>query len=99
MHENLMDMNHQFLHRRQMGKIARAFARAASRRKLGRGRLYVFRARAGQQPIGEALVFGQSRQGTKQAHKDVMTIRTNYPYQTLQIRTADASLVMDLWIV
>jgi renierapurpurin 18,18'-hydroxylase len=96
MHENLMDMNHQFLHRRQMGKM-----RA---RSLGRRRGddwvevdYTFSREAGQQPIGEALVFGQSRQGGEN-HKDVMTIRTGYPYQTLQIRTSEDSLVMDLWI-
>jgi renierapurpurin 18,18'-hydroxylase len=98
MHENLMDMNHQFLHRRQMGQM-----RA---RSLGRRRGddwvevdYTFSREAGQQPIGEALVFGQSRQGTKKKHKDVMTIRTQYPYQTLQIRTSEGTLVMDLWII
>jgi hypothetical protein len=26
-----------------------------------------------------------------------MTIRTSYPYQTLQIRTSDARLMLDLW--
>ncbi|WP_109476431.1 aromatic ring-hydroxylating dioxygenase subunit alpha [Paraburkholderia sp. C35] len=97
MHENLMDMNHQFLHRKQMGKM-----RA---RSLGRRRGddwvevdYTFSREEGQQPIGEALVFGQSRNKTKVEHKDVMTIRTQYPYQTLQIRTSEGSLVMDLWI-
>jgi len=97
MHENLMDMNHQFLHRKQMGKM-----RA---RSLGRRRGddwvevdYTFSREAGQQPIGEALVFGQNRQNTKVDHKDVMTIRTQYPYQTLRIHTADGSRVMDLWI-
>ena len=47
MHENLMDMNHQFLHRRQMGQHARALARAPARRRLGRSGLHV-RARGGQ---------------------------------------------------
>jgi phenylpropionate dioxygenase-like ring-hydroxylating dioxygenase large terminal subunit len=99
MHENLMDMNHQFLHRRQMGQMR---ARSLGRRR-GDGWVevdYTFAREAGQQPIGEALVFGQKRQRAKeQQHKDVMTIRTNYPYQTLRIRTADGTLVMDLWIV
>jgi len=97
MHENLMDMNHQFLHRKQMGKM-----RA---RSLGRRRGddwvevdYTFSREEGQQPIGEALVFGQSRNKTKVEHKDVMTIRTQYPYQTLRIRTSEGTLVMDLWI-
>jgi renierapurpurin 18,18'-hydroxylase len=99
MHENLMDMNHQFLHRKQMGQMrARSLGR---RRDEGWVEVdYTFAREGGQQPIGEALVFGQSRQGEKKEdHKDVMTIRTEYPYQTLQIRTSDSTLVMDLWIV
>jgi phenylpropionate dioxygenase-like ring-hydroxylating dioxygenase large terminal subunit len=98
MHENLMDMNHQFLHRRQMGQMR---ARSLGRRR-GEGWVevdYTFARMAGKQPIGEALVFGESRNGSNENVRDVMTIRTSYPYQTLQIRTADSTLVMDLWIV
>lgn len=98
MHENLMDMNHQFLHRRQMGQMR---ARSVGRRR-GDGWVevdYTFARMAGQQPIGEAIVFGQSRKTGGENDKDVMTIRTEYPYQTLQIRTSDQTLVMDLWIV
>lgn len=95
MHENLMDMNHQFLHRKQMGMM-----RA---RSLGRRRGddfvevdYVFEREGGKQPVGEALVFGKDG---GQNNKDVMTVRTGYPYQTLQIRSGSGTLVMDLWIV
>jgi phenylpropionate dioxygenase-like ring-hydroxylating dioxygenase large terminal subunit len=99
MHENLMDMNHQFLHRRQMGQMR---ARSVGRRR-GEGWVevdYTFARMAGQQPIGEAIVFGQSRKtGGGNNDKDVMTIRTEYPYQTLQIRTVEQTLVMNLWIV
>ncbi|MET3230878.1 aromatic ring-hydroxylating dioxygenase subunit alpha [Paraburkholderia sp. SIMBA_050] len=98
MHENLMDMNHQFLHRRQMGQMR---ARSLGRRH-GDGWVevdYTFARMAGQQPIGEAIVFGQSRKTGGDNDKDVMTIRTEYPYQTLQIRTSEQTLVMDLWIV
>jgi hypothetical protein len=99
MHENLMDMNHQFLHRRQMGQMR---ARSLGRRR-GEGWVevdYTFARMAGQQPIGEAIVFGQSRKTAGGNNdKDVMTIRTEYPYQTLQIRTSEQTLVMDLWIV
>ncbi|TFW32652.1 aromatic ring-hydroxylating oxygenase subunit alpha [Massilia horti] len=97
MHENLMDMNHQFLHRRQMGQMR---ARARGRRR-GEGWLevdYTF-ARKGKQPVGEALVFGASSKNGDQDDQDVMTVRTEYPYQTLQIRSGDGTLVMDLWIV
>ena len=98
MHENLMDMNHQFLHRRQMGQM-----RA---RSLGRRRGddwvevdYTFARMEGKQPVGEALVFGASKKESDRNHKDVMTVRTLYPYQTLQIRSSEGTLVMDLWIV
>ncbi|MGF6757637.1 Rieske 2Fe-2S domain-containing protein [Paraburkholderia sp. GAS42] len=98
MHENLMDMNHQFLHRRQMGQMR---ARSLGRRR-GEGWVevdYTFARMEGKQPVGEALVFGQNRNGGGQNDKDVMTIRTEYPYQTLQIRTSDQTLVMNLWII
>jgi phenylpropionate dioxygenase-like ring-hydroxylating dioxygenase large terminal subunit len=98
MHENLMDMNHQFLHRKQMGQMR---ARSVGRRR-GEGWVevdYTFARMAGQQPIGEAIVFGQNRKAGDNNDKDVMTIRTEYPYQTLQIRTSEQTLVMDLWIV
>jgi hypothetical protein len=98
MHENLMDMNHQFLHRKQMGQMR---ARSLGRRR-GEGWVevdYTFARMAGEQPVGEALVFGKSRKKGEGNDKDVMTIRTHYPYQTLQIRTSDSTLVMNLWII
>lgn len=99
MHENLMDMNHQFLHRRQMGQMR---ARTVERR-AGDGWVevdYTFARMAGKQPLGEALVFGESRsRAPSDNDQDVMTIRTEYPYQTLRIRTKDGTIVMDLWIV
>ncbi|MGI4812388.1 MAG: Rieske 2Fe-2S domain-containing protein [Janthinobacterium lividum] len=99
MHENLMDMNHQFLHRRQMGQMrARTIATRAG---AGWAEVdYTFARMAGKQPLGEAVVFGQSRKRSEDNNdKDVMTIRTEYPYQTLRIVTKDGTVVMDLWIV
>jgi phenylpropionate dioxygenase-like ring-hydroxylating dioxygenase large terminal subunit len=98
MHENLMDMNHQFLHRRQMGQMRP--------RLVGHSRgddwvevIYTFARTDGRQPLGEAAIFGQRRgNDTASAHRDLMTIRTEYPYQTLRIRTRDDTPVMDLWI-
>ena len=60
---------------------------------------YSFARTGGKQPLGEALIFGE-RRGTeaKHADRDVMTIRTEYPYQTLRIRTGGDKPVMDLWI-
>lgn len=49
--------------------------------------------------MGEALVFSATRKRGDRDDMDVMTVRTSYPYQTLQIRTCDGMLLMDLWIV
>lgn len=98
MHENLMDMNHQFLHRKQMGQIRPRYLG----RRLGENWLevqYTFARTGGKQPMGEAAVFGGKRTADVN-DKDVMTIRTEYPYQTLRILPAGGdSPVMDLWIV
>jgi phenylpropionate dioxygenase-like ring-hydroxylating dioxygenase large terminal subunit len=98
MHENLMDMNHQFLHRRQMGQMK---ARSLGHRR-GENWVevdYTFARMAGRQPAGEALVFGANKNSSEQRGSSVMTVRTGYPYQTLQIRSGDDAPVMDLWIV
>ncbi len=97
MHENLMDMNHQFLHRKQMGQMR---ARSLGRRR-GEGWIevdYTFVRMEGKQPAGEALVFRGSKKREDQSDQSVMTIRTEYPFQTLQIHSSDGTLVMDLWI-
>ncbi len=96
MHENLMDMNHQFLHRRQMGKIA---PRYLGRRK-GDDWIevdYSFARTEGSQPLGEALILS-SRRKADRVSRDLMTIRTEYPYQTLRIWTSGDEPVMHLWI-
>ena len=96
MHENLMDMNHQFLHRRQMGQIAPRYLG----RRTGEGWLecdYTFARTGGRQPLGEAAILG-SRRGNSTKQRDLMTIRTEYPYQTLKIWTSGDEPVMDLWI-
>ena len=101
MHENLMDMNHQFLHRKQMGQIKPRF--------MGQRRgedwieaKYTFARTGGRQSFGEAAIFG-GRKGPGSAEgagQDVMTIRTEYPYQTLTIHVKDPETpAMHLWIV
>ncbi len=98
MHENLMDMNHQFLHRRLMGQIRPRFVGQSAGEGWVEAR-YTFARMGGKQPLGEALVFGQRRGvGAASGDRDVMTIRTEYPYQTLRIVTDSAVPVMDLWI-
>jgi phenylpropionate dioxygenase-like ring-hydroxylating dioxygenase large terminal subunit len=97
MHENLMDMNHQFLHRRQMGQVRPRF------KGMREGEDwfevdYTFAREGGKQPLGEAAILGQRRAAGEGNHKDLMTIRTIYPYQELKIWTSGAEPVMDLWI-
>ena len=98
MHENLMDMNHQFMHMKQMGDMRPRFLGQRREPGLVEAR-YSFARTGGKQPLGEALIFGE-RRGTsaKDQDRDVMTIRTIYPYQTLHIQTGDQLPVMDLWI-
>jgi phenylpropionate dioxygenase-like ring-hydroxylating dioxygenase large terminal subunit len=100
MHENLMDMNHQFLHRKQMGQIRPRFLGQRMGEDWVEAR-YTFARTAGRQSFGEAAIFG-GRKGpgsASGAQRDVMTIRTEYPYQTLRIHTTGETPVMDLWIV
>ena len=98
MHENLMDMNHQFMHMKQMGQMKPRFLGQERGPGLVEAR-YSFARTGGKQPLGEALIFGQKRDNSEKfAFRDVMTIRTVYPYQTLHIQTGDNAPVMDLWI-
>ena len=100
MHENLMDMNHQFLHRKQMGQITPRFVG----QKRGEDWIqaqYTFARTGGRQSFGEAAIFG-GRKGPGSAEgagQDIMTIRTEYPYQTLRINVKDpVTPAMELWI-
>jgi phenylpropionate dioxygenase-like ring-hydroxylating dioxygenase large terminal subunit len=99
MHENLMDMNHQFLHRRLMGGITTS---CLDKRK-GANWVetdYSFERISGKQSFGEWFII--SRRDGKKARKrrDLMTIRTEYPYQTLKFWTAGSERpALDLWNV
>ena len=93
LHENLMDMNHQFLHRRLMGDV-RARLMASRTSPTGFEVDYTFTREGGKSHIGESAIFSSSGDGDL-----IMTVRTLYPYQTLTIRTDDGAPVMELWIV
>ncbi len=98
MHENLMDMNHQFLHRAQMGQIRPRYLGS----RMGDDWLevdYTFARTGGGQSLGERVIFGSKRTGGWSNNRDKMTIRTQYPYQTLRIWAGDDIPVMHLWIV
>ncbi len=97
MHENLMDMNHQFLHRSLMGRIR---AKLLDVRE-GEDWVevdYTFTRAAGKQPLGERFMISRGKYVPKEGHRDLMTIRTGYPYQTLKFWTAGSEApALDLW--
>ena len=97
MHENLMDMNHQFLHRRLMGSV-RAELLGHSRGDTWVEARYHFHHGGGTAHRGmHWLSMGG---GADEKQYDVMAIRTEYPYQTLTISGASSSAVpsVSLWI-
>jgi phenylpropionate dioxygenase-like ring-hydroxylating dioxygenase large terminal subunit len=97
MHENLMDMNHQFLHRRLMGKVKPELLGTAK----GDGWIeakYHFHHLGGRRHSGSDLLsFGGDR---AEKEYDIMTIRTEYPYQTLTIAGRESEFPsVRLWSV
>jgi renierapurpurin 18,18'-hydroxylase len=104
MHENLFDMNHQFMHRKQMGSI-----RA---RCLGRQHgddwaqvEYSFSRTEGKSSVGEQVIVDlmRKRNVPKKDFSDHMRIRTDYPTQSLKvwvgrdIQPSDDP-VLDVWL-
>ncbi|HEX3430633.1 MAG TPA: aromatic ring-hydroxylating dioxygenase subunit alpha [Rhizomicrobium sp.] len=97
MHENLFDMNHQFLHRRQMGMIR---ARCLGRRQ-GENWCdvdYAFSRTAGRGSIGESAILNAMEKKREAGRHDLMTIRTEYPYQRLKFWVAGGDPVLDVWL-
>lgn len=94
-----MDMNHQFLHRRLMGKIKTTLLDT----RIGDNWIeadYTFFRAGGRQPIGEKIMLGKRPEPTEERDDDLMTIRTGYPYQTLKFWTAGSDEpALDLWNV
>jgi phenylpropionate dioxygenase-like ring-hydroxylating dioxygenase large terminal subunit len=96
MHENLMDMNHQFLHRHTTGKVAPSYRG----RRVGDDWIevdYSFRRPGEKPPLGEAVITGSLR-GKSAVARDLMTVRTEYPYQTLRLWTSAEAPVLSVWI-
>jgi renierapurpurin 18,18'-hydroxylase len=96
MHENLLDMNHQFLHRGVVGKLHpelldyRTGARSVQAR-------YLFTHAGGKRNRGAGLLAGEGLGGSDSS--DVMTIRTEYPYQTLDLVPENAERpAFRLWV-
>ena len=97
MHENLMDMNHQFLHRGIMGTIKPTMLGFERGPDWVEAR-YRFQHTAGKSARGARLLLAGrggaasvSSDGQEAAGGDLMTIRTAYPYQTLSLFRGGAS--------
>ncbi len=104
MHENLFDMNHQFMHRKHMGSI--------KAQCLGRQHgpewaqvEYSFSRTDGKTSMGEKVIVDlvRARKDAKKDFADHMRIRTDYPYQSLKVwvgrdikETDDP--VLDVWL-
>ena len=99
MHENLMDMNHQFLHRKPDGRDQDHL----SGRRSGENWVeadYSFGRTSGKQSWGEWFIIGKKDGDQARKRRDLMTIRTEYPYQTLKFWTAGSETpALDLWNV
>jgi renierapurpurin 18,18'-hydroxylase len=104
MHENLFDMNHQFMHRKQMGSIK---ANCIGR-KHGEDWAqveYSFSRTEGKPSMGETVIVDlmRKRSVAKKDFSDHMRIRTDYPTQSLKVwvgrdikDTNDP--VLDVWL-
>lgn len=98
LHENLFDMNHQFLHRRNMGSIkAHCLGRRAGDTWCEVD--YTFTRTQGHQPVGEAAILSALRASDGKKYRDLMTIRTEYPYQRLKVWVGEAvQPALDVWL-
>jgi renierapurpurin 18,18'-hydroxylase len=82
LHENLLDMNHQFLHRGVVGRLHPELLEYRTGAQSVEAR-YLFTHTGGKRNRGAGLLAGGGIGGADS--RDVMTIRTHYPYQTLDL--------------
>jgi phenylpropionate dioxygenase-like ring-hydroxylating dioxygenase large terminal subunit len=104
MHENLFDMNHQFMHRKHMGSI-RAQCLGRQHGDDWAQVEYSFSRTEGKPSVGERVIVDlvRERNPTKKDFADHMRIRTDYPSQSLKvwvgrdIKPSDDP-VLDVWL-
>jgi renierapurpurin 18,18'-hydroxylase len=104
MHENLFDMNHQFMHRKQMGSI-RAKCIGRQHGENWAQVEYSFSRTDGKPSMGEQVIVDlvRKRGEAKKDFSDHMRIRTDYPSQSLKVwvgRDIQQSNdpVLDVWL-
>ncbi|MFF7163406.1 Rieske 2Fe-2S domain-containing protein [Streptomyces sp. NPDC008086] len=81
MHENLLDMNHQFLHRGVVGRLHPQLLEYQSSDRSVEAK-YLFTHAGGKRNRSAGLL---AAEGVGGGSRDLMTIRTEYPYQTLDL--------------
>ncbi|HZC46550.1 MAG TPA: aromatic ring-hydroxylating dioxygenase subunit alpha [Candidatus Acidoferrum sp.] len=97
MHENLMDMNHQFLHRSLMGSIQPVIIDYRSGDTWVEAR---YKFEGGQQHVGADFLVMGGKDETAAVDRDyeLMTIRTDYPHQGLTVYRANSEIpAIRLW--
>jgi len=104
MHENLFDMNHQFMHRKQMGSI-KAQCLGREHGEQWAQVEYSFSRTGGKSSVGERVIVDlvRKRGEPRRDFSDHMRIRTDYPSQSLKVWlgrdikvTQDP--VLDVWL-
>jgi renierapurpurin 18,18'-hydroxylase len=95
MHENLLDMNHQFLHRGVVGRIQPQLLGYQAGPDCVQAQ-YEFTHVGGRKSRGAAVLASSGGGGGESS--DVFTIRTGYPYQTLRLAPAEGGpAAFSLW--
>lgn len=95
LHENLLDMNHQFLHRGVIGRLRPELLGYDAGPRSVEAR-YLFRSGGGRKDGGARLLAAEGINGSDRP--DVLTIRTEYPYQTLvSVPEGSDAPVFSLW--
>jgi phenylpropionate dioxygenase-like ring-hydroxylating dioxygenase large terminal subunit len=96
MHENLMDMNHQFLHRSLMGSIQPLLTDYRAGDNWVEAQ---YKFEGGKQHAGaDFLVMGGKDDSGVERDHELMTIRTDYPHQNLTVYRAHSEIpAIRLW--
>ncbi|MGD9765843.1 MAG: Rieske 2Fe-2S domain-containing protein [Candidatus Binatia bacterium] len=105
MHENLMDMNHQFLHRRVMGFVKPVLLNYCRGDTWAEARYRFERVPTAKYLIGADFMIrgGQDTkpvlaEDSEEDRHQLMTVRTEYPYQRLAVQVGRSELAaFDLW--
>lgn len=97
MHENLLDMNHQFLHRRLMGSIKPVLLDLQTGEDWVEAS-YRFEQAGGKGSLAGDLLLGGVDPDPSSRDFDFITIRTQYPYQMLTMRRpSHEKTPLELW--